>query len=407
MRTKRRVVVTSLISFVICCLCTSCWDRTELNKIAITSATAVDWENDHWKVSYQVVIPQSISNAGGMATQQAPVLVFSTNGDSIQSAVQRASLEMPRTMFFAHNRVVVIGESAARKGISPIIDVYLRSASSRETVSLLVSRDEGRKILEQILPLEKIPGAALRNMVLNEDKTDGNLKQVMLYQLAMRMASDSGYSTIPEVFISGEGAESTSIENLKSTNFDTKLKMGRIGVFHKDQLVGWMTGHEGYGLSWIKGEISQSILFFGCTEKDDQSRSAIRITKASTKLTPVNIQGKWVIKAAVKANGQLLENGCTIDASKPEGTREMERLIGNTISRLMLTSLHKAQSMKADILGFAGLIHRKDPKAWEQLKPDWETYFAHMQMESSFQIEIANIGMNSKSVKQLIESESK
>ncbi|MDU0203877.1 MULTISPECIES: Ger(x)C family spore germination protein [Paenibacillus] len=403
MRTKRRVVLTSLISFVICCLCTSCWDRTELNKIAITAATAVDWENDHWKVSYQVVIPQSISSTGGMAIQQAPVLVFSTNGDSIQSAVQRASLEMPRTMFFAHNRVVVIGESAARKGISPIIDVYLRSANSRETVSLLVSRDEGRKILEQILPLEKIPGAALRNMVLNEDKTDGNLKQVMLYQLAMRMASDSGYSTIPEVFISGKGIESTSIENLKSTNFDTKLKMGRIGVFQKDKLVGWMTGHEGYGLSWLKGEINQSTLFFGCSEKSEKSRSAIRITKASTKLTPVNIQGKWIIQAAVKASGQLLENGCVIDASKPEGSREMEKLIGETISELMSTSLRKAQSMKADVLGFAGLIHRKDPKAWEKLKPDWEEYFAQIQMESSFQIDIENIGMNSKSVKQLIE----
>lgn len=84
----------------------------------------------------------------------------------------------------------------------------------------------------------------------------------------------------------------------------------------------------------------------------------------------------------------------------------MEKLIGNTISKLMLTSLHKAQSMKADVLGFAGLIHRKDPKAWEKLKPDWEEHFAQIQMQSSFQIDIENIGMNSKSVKQLIENKS-
>lgn len=405
MPAKRRFVLISLICFITCCLCTSCWDRKELNKIAITAATAIDWDEDHWQISYQVVIPQSISNTGGGGIQQAPVLVFSTTGDSIQAAVQRASLEMPRKMFFAHNRVIVIGEAAARKGISPVIDVYLRSANSRETVSILVSRDKARRILEQILPLEKIPGAAIQNMVLNEDQTDANLKQVMVFQMLMGMSSDSGYTTVPEVFISGKGIEATSIENLKNTNFDTKLKMGRIGVFQKDKLIGWMTGHEGYGLSWIKGDINQSVLFFACSKDSKNLVSSLRINKASTKLTPVIVQGKWVIKADVRASGVLVENNCMIDASKPEGTRKIEELVSATISDIMLTSLHKAQNMKADVLGFAGLIHRKDPKAWEQLQPDWEDHFAQIEMEPSFKIEIQNIGMNSKSVKQLIETE--
>lgn len=406
MRHKRRAVLTFLISFIICCSCTGCWDRKELNKIAIASATAIDWVEDHWQVSYQVVIPQSISMTGGGVIQQAPVMVFSTMGDSIQGAIQRASLEMPRKMFFAHNRIVIIGEEAARKGISPIIEIYMRSANSRETVSLLVSRDQGRSVLEQILPLEKIPGAALQNMVLNEDKTDGNLKQVMIYQFAMGLSADSGYTTLPEVFISGKGSESTSIEKLKRTTFDTKLKMGRIGIFQKDKLIGWMTGHEGYGLSWIKGEINQSILFFGCTTDSKQNVSAIRINKASTKLTPVYVQGKWHIKAEVRASGNLIENGCMIDASKPEGARKLEELISDTISELMQNSLHRAQSMKADVLGFAGLIHRKDPKAWEKLKPDWEEHFAQIQMEPTIKVDIENIGMNSKSIQQLIENDS-
>ncbi|MDD9266446.1 Ger(x)C family spore germination protein [Paenibacillus sp. GCM10023248] len=402
---KRRAVWTIIIAIVICCSCTGCWDRKELNKIAIASATAIDWVEDHWQVSYQVVIPQSISNMSGTGMQQAPVMVFSTTGDSIQEAVQRASLEMPRRMFFAHNRAVIIGESAARKGISPIIEVYLRSANSRETVTLLVSRDKGRNVLEQLLPLEKIPGAALQNMVLNEDKTDGNLKQVMIYQFAMGMQGDSGYSMLPEVYISGTGNESTSIEKLKNTNFDTKLKMGRIGIFQKDKLIGWMTGHEGYGLNWIKGDIKQSILFFACTKDSKQSLSAIRINKASTKVVPVYNQGAWLIKAEVRASGNLVENGCMVDASKPEGTRKLEELISGTISDLMQNSLHKAQAMKADVLGFAGLIHRKDPKAWAKLQPDWGDHFARIQMDVTIRVEIENIGMNNKSVKQLIESD--
>lgn len=78
----RKRILRCVILISHCLLLTGCWDRTELNQLAITSATAIDWDGKEWTVSYQVVIPQSIANpnTGGSPGQQAPVMVFSTRG---------------------------------------------------------------------------------------------------------------------------------------------------------------------------------------------------------------------------------------------------------------------------------------------------------------------------------------
>ncbi|MFD0697899.1 Ger(x)C family spore germination protein [Paenibacillus sp. GCM10027628] len=405
MLNKHHIKLKCLFIFLICLVTTGCWDRVELNKIGITSATAVDWVQDHWRVSYQIIIPQSISsqNVGGGANQQAPVMVFSTDGDTIQSAVQRASLEMPRTLFFAHNRITVIGEEAARKGITLVIEDYFRNAGSRETVSILVSRESGRKILEQIVPLEKIPGAAVQNMLLNEDKQDSNLNQVMVYQLAMGMTGDSGYTVVPEVFISGKGQESKSIEMLKNTVFNTKLKLGRLGVFKKDKMIGWMSARDGYGISWITNRIDQSVLFFPCSQENKRFQSAVRILHAKTRLDPIQQDGRWVIKAHVHASAQLIENGCGIDGSKPEGLRALEKLINDELAALMQTSLQSAKEMKADVFGFASTIHKKYPKAWKQMKEDWDEQFTQTSLETFIQVKLERLGMSTKPFEKLMQ----
>ncbi|MEW9699853.1 Ger(x)C family spore germination protein [Paenibacillus sp. SI8] len=404
MLNKPRMVFKGFTALIICLFLAGCWDRTELNKIGITSATAIDWDQDHWTVSYQLVIPQSISsqNAGGGSNRQAPVMVFSTTGDSIQSANQHASLEMPRSLFFAHNRVVIIGEEAARKGIVQMLDIYLRSSSARETVSVFVTRETGRKILEQLVPMEKIPGSSLQNMLLNEDKQGSSLKQVMIYQLAMGMGGDSGYTAIPEVFIAGKEGKSTSIDAMKSTVFDSKLKMGRLGIFKKDKLIGWMSNQEAYGINWITNHVNQSLLIFGCTPGDKQRQAAVRVYQAKTHLTPVRINGGWVMKADVRASSQLIENGCGIDVTKPEGIHAMEKLINQEMDSIMQTALQKAKDMKADVLDFGGHIHRKDPKYWKQFSGDWDNQFAQIPMETSIQINIKRLGMSTKPFVNLI-----
>ncbi|CAH1225249.1 Spore germination protein B3 [Paenibacillus allorhizoplanae] len=403
MNQKLNRYVCLMILSLCCLLLTGCWDRKELNQLAITSATAIDWDGKVWTVSYQVVIPQSIANpnTGGSPGQQAPVMVFSTSGGSIRGAVQQSSLEMPRSLFFAHNRVIVIGEKAAKEGISQLLDVYLRNSDSRETVGILVTTGEGRKILEQIVPLEKVPGAAIKNMIHNEAKNGSNFQQVSMYQMMMGIASDAPFTLVPEIVISGEG-ENTTIATLKKTSFTNKLKLGRMAVFKKDKLIGWFTAEQEYGISWIRNTIHHTTLFFGCTEGSKDIKAALRIDQSKSKLKPIfSEDGHLVMHVDVDTSGTLNENGCPNDPTQPKDLHTMERIASAEITRLMTDAFQVAVKNNLDIFHFADVIHKHNPKVWKQVKPDWEEHFAKLELATNVKVKITRIGMSGKAFKEM------
>ncbi|MDR6553798.1 Ger(x)C family spore germination protein [Paenibacillus qinlingensis] len=392
-----------ILSFC-CLLLTGCWDRKELNQLAITSATALDWDGKVWTISYQVVIPQSIANpnTGGSPGQQAPVMVFSTSGGSIRGAVQQSSLEMPRSLFFAHNRVIVIGEEAAKEGISQLLDVYLRNSDSRETVGILITSGEGRKILEQIVPLEKVPGAAIKNMIRNEDMNSSNFKQVSIYQMMTTIASDAPYTLVPEITISGEG-ENNTIAALKKTSFSNKLKLGRMAVFKKDKLAGWFTPSEEYGISWIRNTIKRTTLYFGCTKDSRDIKAAIRIDRNKTKMKYIRSStGRLIMHVDVDTMGTINENACMNDLTQPKELQAFEGVVSAEITRLMTEAFQSAVKKNLDVFHFADKIHKHDPTFWKQIKPDWDEQFANLQFESEVRVKIARIGMSGQSFSKMI-----
>ncbi|CAN7707076.1 Ger(x)C family spore germination protein [Paenibacillus sp. LjRoot153] len=404
----RKRILRCVILISHCLLLTGCWDRTELNQLAITSATAIDWDGKEWTVSYQVVIPQSIANpnTGGSPGQQAPVMVFSTRGGTIRGAVQKSSREMPRSLFFAHNRVVVIGEQAAKHGISQLLDVYLRNSDSRETVSVLVTGGEGRTIIEQIIPLEKVPGAAIKNMIRNEANNSSNYNQLMLYQMMMSMNSDSPYTLIPEIIISGKG-ENTSIAELKNTSFTNKLRLGRMAIFKKDKLVGWFTPDEEYGISWIRNSINQTTLYFGCQKGSEDVKAALRINKSKSKMKPIlSNDGHLIMHVDVHATGTLEENSCPNDPTQPVDLRTLEQAASAEITKLITDAVHSAVQKKADVFLLADTTHKHNSKIWNQVKSNWDEQFANLQLEAKVQVKIARIGMSGKSFMEITKGSS-
>src|SRR3569832_2277998 len=133
---------------------TGCWNRIELNELGFTSATGIDWDGIQWVITYQVVIPASISAGVGTVgggLSKSPVIVYSTKGKTIREAMMHSYSESPRKLFFAHNRVVILSEDVARRGFEELIDVYFRNAGRRETVSMLVTPGNARRALEQFM----------------------------------------------------------------------------------------------------------------------------------------------------------------------------------------------------------------------------------------------------------------
>ncbi|MCM2998123.1 Ger(x)C family spore germination protein [Paenibacillus cellulositrophicus] len=348
-----------------------CWDSQELNTLSIISATSIDRSNGKWEISFQVVIPQSIATqtGGGGAGSQSPTTIFSTKGRSIAEAMQNASLETSRKLFFAHNSVLILSEDVARKeGVGEILDFFLRPFESRETMSVLLTKGKASNLLEVLIPLEKISGNAIQRIIDQSQKNLSQAQNMRLIDFARMVASLDESAMAPELEVSGDLTKQSSLDALKSTRNDAVIKLGELGVFRKDKLVGWIDQKDSRSVAWLSDRVSSMMVVFPCTAKGQENQLlSYRVLKSSTKLDPKVIHGKSIIHAKISATGAIDESGCNLDLKNPEVIRDLERTISKQIGGDVMATWSHLQEMNVDLAGFMNAIHRKDPSTWRNL----------------------------------------
>ncbi len=96
---------------------TGCWDRVELNDRAFIIATGIDKDQESGKMvtTLQVIVPEKIDTAtkkgGG---ENAAVQIVSAKGSTVYETLQYIKFELMKKPYFQHNRILVIGEQAAK-----------------------------------------------------------------------------------------------------------------------------------------------------------------------------------------------------------------------------------------------------------------------------------------------------
>lgn len=379
-----------------------CWDRLELNELSITAATAIDWnDKEQWVVSYQVVIPSAISGAMGGTkggASQSPIIVYSTHGPSIRSAIQQSFFESPRKLFFSHNRVVVVGAEAARRGLEPLIDVYLRNSDSRETVDVLVTEGSARNILRQLMQIQMIPGEGIFETLRTENRLFSALPSVNMYELALQLTGSSHNAIVPEILVSGEPSV-TSINQMGNTSLPSKLRLGRLAVIKEGKLAGWLSQDEALGVAFLRNYVNKTNVAVPCKASDPKVTTSVRIERARTRVIPVR-QGEGLrLEAKLKVYGSLLEANCDIDLEKPDEIHQLEGQVRQHILEIVRSGYSATQKLQADVIGFADMVHRKYPKLWHKAEPDWPAEYAEIPMNLEVEFAMKRVGLSTKSFK--------
>ncbi|MNC03327.1 Spore germination protein A3 precursor [compost metagenome] len=302
---KKRTLILSalLIPYIL----TGCWDRMELNELSITSASAIDATPEgRWVVSFQIIIPSAITAAAGKAggaNGHVPVVVYSTEGATIKDADSKSYLEAPRKLYFGHNSILVIGEEAAKKGFSQMVDLYIRNSQSRETVSIVIASGDGRSILEQLMSTQPISGIGMERILEKQERYLSKIPQIRMYEFIKHQLSPSHSVLVPEITISGS-KEVTSLEQLNQTTVPSKLRLKRAAIVKNNKLVGWMSENEALGVAFLGDKINNSSISFACDpEKSPAKDSNYVVSHSTTKISVKKTDDKYDVTASIKAKG--------------------------------------------------------------------------------------------------------
>ncbi|WP_025690741.1 Ger(x)C family spore germination protein [Paenibacillus zanthoxyli] len=396
---RRFLLIVSLLSL----LTGGCWDDRELNELGIVSGSAYDWKDNQWHTAYQIINPSSgANNTGGSSggnTSSPPFLIYSAKGNTLMQAVERTNLTSTRQLFFSQNRITVLGEALAKRGIGQLIDMFLRRPDARQTVYVFITEEEAGLILSQLMQLNRNQSAGIQLMIEQEARLTSYYPGIQMVELARQLSSESASAAVPEIKLSGNKVMDRT-SDITQTDLPSRITFARLAVLKEDRFVGWLSQAEAYGLSFMTDKVKKSnISFPSKPQKSDKDDASISLLHSSTTVRPIWENDHYVMDIGIKADGTLTEVGSNLKLENESAIRQLEHNIEQNIIEIVESSWRSVKKLNADVTGFAISIHRHHPKQWKRIKQEhnWDTVFQNIQIRPHVKVKIKRIGFNSNS----------
>ena len=375
---------------VFCCTCllllTGCWDRTELKQLGIVLGVAVDKDPDSGEfiVSTQMLRPGAISTQ--MPNTEKPVEKVVTSGKTIFEAIRKSNLEFDRKGFYAHTKVIVIGEDLAKDGLLPVLDFFQRGKEIRGYVFVCIAKNAQAS---EILGIESggiqpIPAIRLRDMI---EDTRFELKGVKINLLNFYKESI------------GSGIEPVvGVLKVEKDKFSKKhVKMSGGAVFNKDKLVGYLNEHQTIGYRWCKSEVESGAVSIPSPVNENRYES-VEVKKADTTIKP-KVKGKE-ISFTIHVEGEGIITEQEVMTSLEDSTKKLEHMkkteekMNKQIEKEIKLAIEKAQKeFHSDIFGFGRALTKEEPKVWNEVKKDWNDRFAEAPYTVNVHFKINSTGL--------------
>lgn len=374
-----RRVLRNLILLTICLsgavLITGCWDATPIDEMAIILAMGIDLgdEPDTFAVTFEVVKASSSGGGGGKepgkGVPQQSFLVTG-QGRTVMEAMQSAQRQVSRRLFLSQIQNVIFGEELARSGLAPAVDFLQRSGELRRTMSVVVSKDTAKVILESTPELSPIRGLSIDALTFQGYKT-GEF-DVIFGDFLERIAAPGASATAPVLQKTSEGAE---------------LMLGGMAVFVGDRVVGFLDQTESLGLSLALGRAqSQTILVGQGSTSSGKFFVSFSLHRLSSKITPRIVEGKIEATISIDIRSFLFEQTGGGNLTTPKGYAELQKLQEETVRAAVEATIKRAQELGSDVFELGSIIERKFPQQWRTLVKEWPTAFS----EVKFHVEVTS-----------------
>ena len=95
-----------LILILISCLLTGCYNHRELNDLAIVSAIAIDYTDDKFNLTIQVVNPKKQQDAS--SASEPDFIVYESSSKTLQEGFRKIINTSPNRIYGSHMQVLVI-----------------------------------------------------------------------------------------------------------------------------------------------------------------------------------------------------------------------------------------------------------------------------------------------------------
>ncbi|OIJ15281.1 hypothetical protein BKP35_05385 [Anaerobacillus arseniciselenatis] len=363
------ILLSILLSLVI-----GCWDRREINDIAIVLSTGIDYINeDEIELSVEIVMPEEMAGhigEGGRGGDRS-TFVESATGVTMADARSKLQQKLSRFLFWGHAENTVIGEKLAEKGIREHLDFFSRMPETRLRNWVFVSEGKAKDLISSLPHLEN--SAAATFIELSEFQIGMNVTMKDLMQM---LKSDTGGAALP-IF-----------ESLPPKKEKGKLEgrfqpyLSGTAVFKDDKMIGKLNDEVSRGLLWIRDEIHYATVTVDVEEEGATGKVSLELIRSHTELIPKIKNNKWSMILKIYAEDDVIQNASHLDLRNPDFIKMIETKMEEAIEeRIKLVVEQVQKQMKVDIFNFNESFQRHYTKEWQTAKKNWDEIFPEIEIE--------------------------
>jgi len=382
-----KVIRKLLLGVITVFLLTGCWNRIEVNDIAIVTAIGLDLvEENMIRLTLQVAIPTKLGPAGASSGggKDRSTFVISEKGVTVSEAYRKLQMKLSRRVFFSQSRVLLISESLARKGIFNIIDFYTRFHQPRMNSFIMFTEGAASEVIKNMPNLESVSAEETKELA----KLSVGLK-VYVRDFLNMLLTDGLEPYAPQY-------------KLTSVEVDTENESGKIqsingaAVFKKDKLIGWMDETETRGILWLRNEIEGGVITIKVPKEKGGGNISLDIIRSKTKILPHHDHGQMKITVNVTSEMSAIENTSKLVLFNPKVIEEIQKNIEKEIKGRIQLVVNKAQKdFQSDIFGFGQAVYREYPKAWNTFyKKNWNHEFSQVEVNIKSKVYVRRIGLS-------------
>lgn len=370
-------------------LLSGCGLTKELNELSVVIGAGIDYSDDGYAFTYQVLDPAQMGSSGSAGAGGVPVFNIVGRGATIGDAIKAAEANLPRQPFHQHLSLVILGENLARKGTREVIDLLERNPLIRSNLNLLVAQGQtANQALNALTPLTQIPSLSDINKTENNQLNTGHAMSVTLIRFIQKLDNPASYPLLSGIQLNADPEAAGKKDNLEQIEPKTPSVNGMAVFSPKGSLLYWLDGHRTKYSLLLKGMLKRVLITYPC----DGSENIYRMMKSSSSLKMELKDGKPELEVNVHSAGELSMLGCK-KTQIGKHWDMMEKDISAYIKSEIIGTIRAAQKKGSDYFGFSEGFIRKHPEQKDFIVHNGENLFKEASLHVTVQTELSRPGL--------------
>lgn len=310
----------------------------ELNELAIGSALGIDYINNEYLITVQVLNLKK----SGETSEQENSIIYKATGKTIAGAIRNISLAYPKTIYFGHLELVILGNSTLDKNIGDLFDFFIRSPETRDDFDVIVNPNgSANEILDPVeQKANSFPSKEIVNTIENSMSKQGSTVKVNMEEL------------ISNYLQKGLDPVLTSIERINNEN-----KLTGIIAFDDDKPGNIVKSSTESAMAYNLIKENFYDILITTPYKDTTVDLLIMTPKTNIDM---NIKKNNIdIVINIKTSIHVSEIKIPANLEDSDVQKEIQNSINKTLTKYVNSLLATCKENNIDILGLKNMIYKK------------------------------------------------